>query len=624
MYNTRFKVVRFLGCFIFLVALLVLVGWWLDIVPLMSVAPNMSAMNPATAALFMLTATWLFIYNSIAERNVYRLILTVIAVIVGLVAVIKLADYAGFIQVDIDQLLFSVKLRTYTPHNAMAPTTAVLFLLVSIVLLNPDKKTKAGKIAVDALLFCAFLIAYLGIIGYIYSLEPFYRIGPFIPMALNTAICFIAATIAVFICYPKGNLYKIFFSRFFGGNLIRRAVPLVLLVPPVFGYFRLLLQRANIYNTEYSVALDTAVLVMLVLLLVFYYANIVSLNDRERKKAEGIVLQSEEKYRSLVYNMKEGVLYYGTDQKIIFYNHGFCEMFGYREDELIGKNVIASLIPEENRARSGQRMNDRLQGIQEDYETEMLHKDGTKIMMNITARPILRNGAPVSFLSTFIDITERKKREEDLEAFSSSAAHDLNAPLARIDMLASYILEVSKSHLNEEDVEFLEIMQKTTADMRTLLKDLLLFAKVGAEKISKQHIDMNEMVAAIIKEATPNTANIRVDDMPVAYGDPGPIKQVWTNLINNAIKYSSKKEVPTISIGTSMVNKKLAYYVKDNGAGFNMSEATKLFTPFKRLHSDFEGNGLGLPIVKRIIEKHSGKIWAESERGNGATFYFTM
>ena len=443
-------------------------------------------------------------------------------------------------------------------------------------------------------------------------------------MALNTALGFILLLSAVFMALPYGYLSRALFSKYIGGRLMRRSLPLVLLIPPFFGYARLFLQRAKFYNTEYCISLDTAFIVLIVLVLIFFYATTLNKQDHARKEGEKAVTQSEERFRSLIYSLKEGVISYDTNGKILFYNPSFSAMTGYNQKELIGKIVIDTIIPEDSKPALQQRMEERRMGVAEEYESEILHKDSTKVLVSISAVPVLKDGKITSILSTIADITERKKREEDIEAFSASAAHDLNAPLAQVEMGMSYLMKKNKAHLSDEDMEFLEMIVKTTKDMRQLLKDLLLFSRVGTEKVTKVTINMNTMVQEILASMPAPLVNIHIDELPACNGDPGTLKQVWTNLISNAIKYSSKKEAPTVHIGVTTLNEKHAYFVKDNGAGFDMSDSWKLFAPFKRLHSDFDGNGLGLPIVKRIIEKHGGKIWAESAINEGATFYIIV
>jgi PAS domain S-box-containing protein len=617
------KVTLTLGVLILIIPSLALLGWNFDVPFLVSISANMTAMNPVTAVTFVLIATWV-VLPAERKNKPLQIIKILIALLVFLTGTLRLFEYAGTLHLHMDRLLFPTKLSNRMLHNSVAPTTAFIFTLLGIVLFNPGKGNKYKSVVNDIILFCAFLISYVGVIGYVYSLDTFYRIGPFVPMALNTAICFNLSVTALFLINNEGLLYRLLFSRLIGGKLLRKAIPLVLIIPPAFGYSKILFQDAHFYSAAYSVALDTAFLVMVVLAIVFYYGSLLNKNDAEREIAEKQIIQNEEKYRSLVFSMKEGVIYFDTALKILFYNPSFCKLTGYGPDELIGSNIRDTLLPEEYRDGSNERIAERFKGISEEYESYFLRKNGEKFAVNINSTPLYKDGKPASFLCTLTDITERKKREEDIEAFSASAAHDLNAPLGRIQMLTGFIIDDSREHLNVEDIENLEIISKTSGDMRMLLQDLLLFAKIGAEKINREYIDMNKMAKEIIAGSGPLKACIQVDDLPVAQGEKSAIKQVWANLIHNAIKYSSKKKKPVVHIGCLSQNGRTVYYVKDNGAGFNMAEAGKLFIPFKRLHLDFEGNGLGLPIVKRIIEKHNGKIWAESEPGKGAAFYFYL
>ncbi|MBK9391184.1 MAG: GHKL domain-containing protein [Bacteroidetes bacterium] len=166
--------------------------------------------------------------------------------------------------------------------------------------------------------------------------------------------------------------------------------------------------------------------------------------------------------------------------------------------------------------------------------------------------------------------------------------------------------------------------------MGQLIDELLAFSRIGRSEINTSKIDMNNLVKTVINEITTpeerNLIKIKINKLPSAYGDPAVIKQVITNLLSNAIKYSSKKEKPSINIGWEQTKYNQAYFVKDNGVGFDMKYSNKLFGVFQRLHStkEFEGNGVGLAIVQRIIHRHGGKVWAEGEVGMGATFFFTL
>jgi two-component system, sensor histidine kinase and response regulator len=218
---------------------------------------------------------------------------------------------------------------------------------------------------------------------------------------------------------------------------------------------------------------------------------------------------------------------------------------------------------------------------------------------------------------------------EELESFSYSISHDLRAPLRALSSYSKIMEEDFGSVLNDEGKRLLERIQSNAKKMGNLVDDLLAFSKLGRKELRKSKVDTHHMVQLILQDleqSFPHHATIELNELPPVYADQSLIYQVWFNLLSNAIKYSGKKESPLVSIGFTETAYDITYYVKDNGAGFSMKYADKLFGVFQRLHNpkDFEGTGIGLAIVQRIINKHSGKVWCEAEEGVGATFYFSL
>lgn len=228
---------------------------------------------------------------------------------------------------------------------------------------------------------------------------------------------------------------------------------------------------------------------------------------------------------------------------------------------------------------------------------------------------------------------ERQKLEainKELESFSYSVSHDLRAPLRAIDGFSKIFIEDYKDKIDEEGIRLLKIISESSQKMDKLITDLLTLSRVSRNKINYSKINMTEMAQSVFSDLTLNVncENIKfsINDLPSAFADPILIRQVWQNLIGNALKYSKSRPIQTIEIGGLAEDGYNTYYVKDNGVGFDPEYSHKIFEIFQRLHSEneFEGTGVGLSIVQRVINKHSGRVWAEGVEGEGATFWFAL
>ena len=232
------------------------------------------------------------------------------------------------------------------------------------------------------------------------------------------------------------------------------------------------------------------------------------------------------------------------------------------------------------------------------------------------------------------DLQSKNKELEiinrELESFSYSVSHDLRAPLRSINNYSHILKEDYETALDDEGKKVLDAVISNALKMNHLIDSLLSFSRLGRSKILKTEVDMNALLMKVLEDnkSDPFYKNVEwvISDLAIANGNMDLLCQVYQNLISNAIKYSSKKEKPIIEVGCKPGKEETIYYVKDNGAGFNMNYAHKLFGVFQRLHGDseFKGVGIGLAIVQRIIESHGGRIWPEGEVDKGATFYFSL
>lgn len=228
------------------------------------------------------------------------------------------------------------------------------------------------------------------------------------------------------------------------------------------------------------------------------------------------------------------------------------------------------------------------------------------------------------------EATKLEDANQELEAFAYSVSHDLRVPLRAIDGFSRIVIEDYENELDEEGVRLLNIIRENTKKMGQLIDDILLLSRAGRQEMNMSEIDMKSLAENIYREFHQDTENKNikyiVGDLPRVVADRSLMTQVLTNLVGNAIKFTGKTENPVIEIGFLEDEDNYIYYVKDNGEGFNMKYYDKLFGLFQRLHSqdEFEGTGVGLSIVQRIISRHNGRVWGEGEVGVGATIYFSL
>ncbi|MEO5888828.1 MAG: PAS domain S-box protein [Ferruginibacter sp.] len=370
----------------------------------------------------------------------------------------------------------------------------------------------------------------------------------------------------------------------------------------------------------------------------------------DRIKAQEELKKTVKEISDYKYALDESSIVAVTNQQgiISYANPNFCKISKYTKEELIGQDhrII----------NSGYHSKEYIRNIWLTIangkiwrgELKNKAKDGTAYWVDTTIVPFLDDhNKPYQYVAIRADITQRKhaedeikhlneelemrvkERTEELESFSYSISHDLREPLRAVDGYASILEEDYGGVLNDEGKRILGEVQDNAKRMGILIDELLAFSRLGRKEIDRSVIDMNELSQLAIKEinqTTSHRAEIKFGQLIPVMADQALLKQVMINLISNAIKYSNNSINPFIEIKSARENNELVYSITDNGVGFEMEFAHKLFGVFQRLHSveEFPGTGVGLAIVQRIIHKHKGKIWALSEPEKGATFYFTL
>jgi PAS domain S-box-containing protein len=356
--------------------------------------------------------------------------------------------------------------------------------------------------------------------------------------------------------------------------------------------------------------------------------------------------ESEERNRAIVDTAVDPIIAIDERGMIQRFNLGAERTFGYRAAEVVGKNVSVLMPSPYREQHDGYLANylatgeARIIGIRRELVAQ--RKDGTVFPIYLAVSEV-RVGERRTFVGIIRDITEAKLAAErqaqlvtslaaankELESFSYSVAHDLRAPLRAIDGYALMLEEDHAAHLDAEGKRSLSVVRGEAQRMGRLIDDLLAFSRLGRSALAIQEVDMAALVRAVVDELTPaatSRPHLAVREMPKANGDPVLLRQVWVNLISNAIKFTGPCAQPRIEIGGHRDGERCVWFVRDNGVGFDMRYYDKLFGVFQRIHrtEDFPGSGVGLAIVSRIVSRHGGTVWAEGKVDGGATFYFAL
>lgn len=638
-----------LGC-------IVLAGWLLNIQILKRGFVGSAVMQPNAALGLILCAIGLWslhIQQGLGSLRIFGIACTALA---ALLAALTLSEYVLGRDLGIDELLFDdpdPALGTAFPGR-MSPASALNLLFLSAAILLMDHRWRNGLS--EALTIATLFSSGVGIVGHLYRVTAFYQINVYASLALHTALAFIVLAVGLILARPEYKLVTIFANEGPAGILARRLLPAAIAIPIMLGWIELYARRAGIFDVTLGTAIYALANVVVFSALIWLSAQALFGVEIHRARAEQALHASENRFRALFDKMSEGLSLNeiicdedGTpcDMRFLEVNPAFERLTGLKADDIVGRTTL-ELFPDTEPVWF------------ERYGRAAL--EGQSVQFDAQFGPLGRwfqihayQTAPGRFAVIFFDISDRRLAEEkikklneeleervalrtvqlesanrELEAFSYSVSHDLRSPLRSIDGFSQAILEDYQDLLPDEGKQYLSRIRSAAQRMATLIDDMLSLSRVTRVAMRSVPVDLSDLAREVCAELQKSFPDRHIQltiapDMQVL-GDPNLLKVVLENLLGNAWKFTSRQTQAKIEVGMKIENKDTIYFVSDNGAGFDMAYADKLFGAFQRLHAmtDFPGTGVGLATVQRIIHRHGGRIWAEAAVDNGATFFFTL
>ncbi len=644
------------GALAIVVGVTVLAGWLTGSDALKSVIPGAVSMKPNTALGFLLAGGALLSLRSSGARPVVGRLGLALSIGIVAIGLLTLLEYWLHVDLGIDQLLFrepAAAAGTVAPGR-MAGNTALSFVLSGTGLLLLWRRPRARVIG-QALTLLSVVIATLALLGYAFGVPDLYRIGGWSSqMAVHTALTFLLLGLGILSVHRHDGLLAPFAAAGIAGSLARRLLPVAVGMPILLGWLGLEGEQAGLFGTETGVGLLIVASMITVTIAIWTTARSFGAAERQLRL-------SETRFGDLFETAPDALVVVDRSGTVMNVNARTESLFGYGRVELTGR-LVEDLIPSRFHAthvarRTAYAAAPSIRPMGVGLELSGRRRDGTEFPIEISLSP-LHSEDDLFVTAAVRDITDRKRAEaeirqlnegleqrvtertaelsaanRELDAFSYSVSHDLRAPLRAMDGFSKILLERHAEALPPEGQRYLGIVRDSSREMGVMVDELLNFSRLGRQELERRPVAPAEIARAALAELTADGSGrhleARIDELPACRADPVLLKQVFVNLLGNALKFSRDRDPAIIEVTArdgEGASDGPVYLVRDNGVGFDMRYADKLFGVFQRLHpaEEFEGTGVGLAIVARIVDRHGGRIWAEGAPGAGATFLFTL
>lgn len=630
---------------------LVLVGWIFDIPLLKSVHPSLVAMKVNTAFNFLFIGISLFLLqtNQTLEppTGLRCRIAQLCACIIGLIGFFTLIQYVFSVNLGIDQLLFKESVGAVgTSHpGRMAPNTAVNFILIGLSMLLLDVETQRGLRPSQLLILIEGIISLFAFVGYLYGVKSFYGpIAKYTVMAVHTAVLFNLVCVAILFSRPDRGWVKTFTSDNAGGILLRRMLPVIIIIPLAMNWLRLRGEQKGLYGLEFGVVLSTTLIVMIFLAVVFLISRLLNRSDVELKQREEVLKR--------IFDVSIDMLCIATlsgyFRKI---NPAFQRTLGYSESELLNKPFLDFIHPEDKAKTQAVIAEELSRGERViNFVNRYRCRDGSYKWLEWSAQPFPEEGL---IYAVARDITEREKQREELREakvsaeaasraksdFLANMSHELRTPLNSIIGFSEVLQDGLFGKLNEKQQQYTDNINTSGKHLLSLINDILDLSKVESGKMELEPEEfflkkdlLDSSITMLQEKATKHNINLTLEVTPLddikINADLKKLKEIMYNLLSNAVKFTPDGGSVRVVAKRKDVPPGIEIAVEDTGIGIKSEDMAKLFREFSQIESVYiknhEGTGLGLVLTKKLVQLHSGRIWAESEFGKGSRFTFTI
>ena len=639
----RIGVTRATGAFSIAMGAAALFGWLFNVHALTSFAPGLPGLRPSSSLVLVLLGLSLVFYRT----HVFG-VLGPMAV--ATITILTLIESAG-VHLGINGLLPGDPFpRGGIARGPIPAATDVGFLLLAAAMLLVRRGGLAARAAQPFALMAGGL-AWLAIAGYANGVS-LYRFPFSVPITLNSAIALVALVVGVLALRGDEGLVRLVASRMAGGWMLRVVGPIAILAPTLLAWLRRLGETSGLYSNEVG-----NLLLVFVLSLVLLGALVLAARSVERSVLEHAGAVAAELKGAFILPFVDGVkdhaiVGFDTEGHVIHWNAGAERLYGYTKDEIVGETASVFYPLEADERAPEQELTTVMASGFAHVEGLRRRKDGTEFLADISITAIRDEaGELVGFTKVARDITEAKRAEaarieaveelrqrtadlsaanEELEAFAYSVSHDLRAPLRGIDGFSQAVLEEYSDQLDDKGKDYLIRLRSASQRMGLLIDDILNLSRISRVEPGHERVDLSAIAtstAADMREREPDRdVEFVIEDGVLARGDSRFLSIVFENLYANSLKFTSTHANARIEFGCEQIDGESAYFVRDDGVGFDMAYSDQLFVPFHRLHTqtDFPGSGIGLATIRRIVRRHGGRTWAHGEVDQGATVYFTL